>query len=124
MKIKLILLGLLIPTLLSAEPKTEWPKIDYSTELIGQFMAFCTASLNNMTMSGAQQGISSNPVGQVMANAKVCCCIMDSYRLKNSEFLFRTEFESKNESMIPYFLTYFNDCREINNNIQLLKNGT
>ena len=108
----------------SEEPLLEWPKVPYPTSLIGQFMGFCNKTMNNMAAVKDPTLFSTNPLGAAIAHAQVCGCIMDSFRLNNSEFTFKSEFQAPDRKNVPFFSKYFDQCTQINNNLQFLKSGT
>lgn len=101
----------------------EWPKVDYPTQLIGKFIGFCVNTLNKRIMM--EEGIFNQmpPVGMTKSSTDVCSCIMDSYRINNSEFTFIAEYNAKDASMVPYFMKYLDQCTDINNNRFMQKEG-
>ena len=105
-------------------PLTEWPRVPYPTELLGRFMNFCQSALNNR--AATEHGFNPRfvPVHVNAANVQVCACIIDSYRLKNSEETFKKEFTASTADQVPYFSKYLSECTDINNNLSILKHGS
>ena len=120
----IILTTLSCVTTAHTAPLTEWPRVPYPTELIGRFMNFCQNALN--TRAAGEQGFNPmyTPPHVNAVNVQVCACIIDSFRKKNSEAVFRQEFTASTAEEVPYFSKYLGECSEINNNLSILKHGS
>jgi hypothetical protein len=117
-------LGLFMSISVFANTNTQWPKVEYPTFMIGQFIGFCVNTLNNRASVYDQEAVAKNPQGVMQAHTVVCSCIMDSFRKENSEFTFKIEWEAANSQEVPYFKKYLSECTSINNQLQLLNSGT
>ena len=107
-----------------AEPKLKWPDIEYPSLMITNFMFFCVNQLDQSALSNNTQAYLKNPVGANQVHKDVCGCITDNYRANNSEFLFVIEQEATEQEGIPYFHKYFQECKLLNNQRQLMNSGT
>ena len=96
----------------------EFPKVDFSTAMIGQFMTFCGKIM-------MQRFRYENVVPQIaqFSTGFVCSCIMDNYRSKASEAEFRYEFTRNEARDVPLFTEYLGQCSAMNTkNLMLMKN--
>lgn len=103
----------------TVKSSTTWDKPNYPTELIGDFMQFCISAMN---MKQMQKGNMNQAV--VNTHARVCSCVMDTFRMKNNESTFRQEFKAARLGDVPNFRKYLRQCGEISNNQNMLKYGT
>lgn len=108
---------------IAEEAKLEWPKVEYPTALIGQFMGFCQQTLNAAAAYHDRESFKNNQSGHMAASSNICGCIIDSYRENNSEFTFRIEFEARTSNLVPYFKKYLDECKTLHNNLQIFNSG-
>ena len=107
-----------------ATTSTEWPEIKYNTRLIGKFMAFCQKAMHMQTLTRRPEEIAKNSAGVIQTHSNICSCIMDSFRINHDESLFNKEFNAQGTAAdVPNFTSYFQECAQISNNIQILKEG-
>ena len=110
---------LLLSTTSFANDQYHWKKPAYPTEKIGEFMNFCIGAMNMRQM---QEGNINQSV--VDTHARVCSCIMDSFRTGNDESVFDREFKASRMEGVPNFSKYLRQCGEISNYQNLLQYGT
>ena len=116
---KKILIGLFaISTTAFGQSAPEWNKPAYPTEKIGEFMNFCIGAMNMRQM---QEGNMNQAV--VDTHARVCSCIMDSFRVNHDQATFDREFKASRMEGVPNFSKYLRQCGEISNYQNLLQYG-
>ena len=119
-----LLIAVVTGSSVMATQKSEWPQIPYSTRVIGQFMSFCERTMNLMAATRTPEEVVNNETGVRQTHSNICACIIDNFRLKNEEAVFMKEFKTEGTAKdVPLFSSYFQECAQINNNIQILKNG-
>tara|TARA_X000000950_G_scaffold272857_1_gene355971 strand:- start:3739 stop:4122 length:384 start_codon:yes stop_codon:yes gene_type:complete len=107
-----------------ANTSAEWPEIKYNTRLIGKFMAFCQKAMHMQTLTNRPEEFVKNKEGVIQTHSNICSCIMDSFRINHDESLFNKEFNSQGTAAdVPNFTSYFKECAQISNNIQILREG-
>lgn len=104
---------------LTAQTDGTWNKPAYPTEKIGEFMNFCIGAMNMRQM---QEGNMNQQV--VDTHARVCSCIMDSFRVNNDQATFDREFKASRMEGVPNFSKYLRSCGEISNYQNMLQYGT
>jgi hypothetical protein len=88
---------------------TDYPKVEYPTAMIGQFMNFCgTIMMQRFQYENVQPQIAQASSGFV------CSCIMDSYRENNAQAEFQFEFTRATAKEVPLFTEYLNKCSTMN----------
>lgn len=88
---------------------TDYPKVEYPTAMIGQFMNFCgTIMMQRFQYENVQPQIAQASSGFV------CSCIMDSYRENNAQAEFQFEFTRATAKDVPLFTEYLNKCSTMN----------
>lgn len=96
----------------------EFPKVEFSTAMIGQFMTFC----GNVMMQRFRYENVMPQIAQV-STGFVCSCIMDSYRSNASEAEFKYEFTRNTAKEVPLFTEYLGQCSAMNaKNMMMLRN--
>lgn len=127
-KMKKLIIGISFLVFASAavaeEAKLEWPRVEYPTALISKFMGFCQQTLNAAAAYYDRESFENNQSGHMAANSNICSCVIDSYRMNNSEFTFKIEFQAESSEMIPYFKKYLEECKILHNNQQIFRSGT
>lgn len=101
-----------------ASDQYQWKKPAYPTEKIGEFMNFCIGAMNMRKM---QEGTMNQSI--VDTHARVCSCIMDSFRTGNEESVFDREFKASRMEGVPNFSKYLRQCGEISNHQMMFEYG-
>ena len=87
----------------------DYPRVEYPTAMIGQFMTFCgTIMMQRFRYENIQPQIAQASSGFV------CSCIMDSYRENNDQAEFQYEFTRATAKDVPLFTEYLNQCSTMN----------
>ena len=87
----------------------DYPKVEYPTAMIGQFMNFCgTIMMQRFRYENVQ------PMIAQASSGFVCSCIMDSYRDNNAQAEFQYEFTRATAKEVPLFTEYLNKCSAMN----------
>lgn len=103
---------------------SSWTKPNYPTELIGSFMSFCINAMNMRVMQDDPATAIQNPQSVRETHARVCSCIMDSFRVNQDQSVFEREFKAGTVGEVPNFSNYLRACGEISNFENMLKHGT
>lgn len=95
----------------------DFPKTDFPTAMIGQFMTFC----GKIMMQRFRYENVMPQIAQV-STGFVCSCVMDSYRSKASEAEFRYEFTRNKAKLVPLFTEFLGQCSTMNQkNLMMLQ---
>ena len=107
-----------------ATTSIEWPELPYDTRLIGGFMSWCNKSMYSQTVKHRPEELVKNQSGVIQVHNDICSCIIDNYRINNKESIFKREFSMNGTSKdVPFFKSYFDECSQISNNIQIISQG-
>ena len=124
-RIILLLLSvhLLAISVKAEEPLVAIPRVEYPTQLIGQFMSFCVSTMNaRASIDLTNQYVSRESLNHT--HSRICACIIDSYRYHNMQAVFDREFIGETSEDVPLFKKYLRQCGDLSNRQAILQFGS